>query len=315
MVGTSFPYSEWLPEPGQARGVQIDIDPRKLGIRYPVEVAAVGDARETLRALVGMVERKENRSWRAEIEANVARWWRVLEERAHVEADPINPQLVFHELSQRLPDRAIVLADSGSATNWWARHLRLRRGMDAALSGTLATMGPAVPYALGAKLAFPDRPVIACLGDGAMQMLGINGLIDLARYQDRWTGSLVVLVLNNGDLNQVTWEQRVLAGDAKMASTQDLPPFDFAAYARQLGLEGIRVETPGEVGPAWDRALSATRPAVIDVLTDPEVPPLPPHIRMEHAKGFARALLHGDPASGHVVRQSLRDKLKEIVTR
>jgi pyruvate dehydrogenase (quinone) len=314
MVGTSFPYSEWLPEPGQARGVQIDIDPRKLGIRYPVEVAAVGDARQTLRALLPLLQRKEDRAWRGEIEAGVGRWWRVLEERAAVPADPINPQLVFHELSERLPDGAIVLADSGSATNWWARHLRLRRGMDAALSGTLATMCPAVPYALAAKLAFPQRPVVACLGDGAMQMLGINGLIDIAHYRDRWTGSLVILVLNNGDLNQVTWEQRVLAGDAKMQTTQELPPFDFAAFARQLGLEGIRVEAPEDVAPAWDRALAATRPAVIDVLTDPEVPPLPPHIRMEHAKGFARALLHGDPESGRIVRQSLRDKLKELVT-
>jgi pyruvate dehydrogenase (quinone) len=315
MIGTSFPYSEWLPEPGQARGVQIDIDPRKLGIRYPVEVAAVGDARATLRALMPLLRRKDDRSWRAQIEENVGRWWRLLDERAHIEADPINPQLVFHALSERLPDRAIVLADSGSATNWWARHLRLRRGMDAALSGTLATMCPAVPYALAAKLAFPERPVIACLGDGAMQMLGINGLIDLARYQERWTGTLVVLVLNNADLNQVTWEQRVLAGDAKMKTTQELPPFDFAAYARQIGLEGIRVETPHDVEPAWDRALTASRPVVIDVLTDPEVPPLPPHIRMEHAKGFARALFHGDPESGHMVRQSLREKLKEVVTR
>jgi pyruvate dehydrogenase (quinone) len=315
MVGTSFPYSEWLPEPGQARAVQIDIDPRKLGIRYPVEVAAAGDAHESLRALIPLLARKEDRSWRSEIERGVERWWRLLDERAHIDADPINPQLVFHELSRRLPDRAVVLADSGSATNWWARHLRLRRGMDAALSGTLATMCPAVPYALAAKLAFPQRPVIACLGDGAMQMLGLNGLIDLARYQDRWRGSMVVLVLNNGDLNQVTWEQRVLAGDAKLETSQNLPAFDFAAYARLLGLEGIRVETPAEVGPAWDRALASDRPAVLDVLTDPEVPPLPPHIRLEHATGFARALLHGDPESGRVIRQSLREKLKDLVTR
>jgi pyruvate dehydrogenase (quinone) len=315
MVGTSFPYSEWLPEPGQARAVQIDIDARKLGIRYPVEVAAAGDAHESLRALIPLRARKEDRSWRSEIERGVERWWRLLDERAHIDADPINPQLVFHELSRRLPDRAVVLADSGSATNWWARHLRLRRGMDAALSGTLATMCPAVPYALAAKLAFPQRPVIACLGDGAMQMLGLNGLIDLARYQDRWRGSMVVLVLNNGDLNQVTWEQRVLAGDAKLETSQNLPAFDFAAYARLLGLEGIRVETPAEVGPAWDRALASDRPAVLDVLTDPEVPPLPPHIRLEHATGFARALLHGDPESGRVIRQSLREKLKDLVTR
>jgi pyruvate dehydrogenase (quinone) len=315
MVGTSFPYSEWLPEPGQARGVQIDIDAGRLGIRYPMEVAMVGDSAATLRSLVPLLERKEDRAWRREIEEGVERWWRLLDERAHVEADPINPQLVFHELSARLPDGAIVLADSGSATNWFARHLRLRRGMDAALSGTLATMCPAVPYALAAKLAFPRRPVIACLGDGAMQMLGINALIDLARYQERWSPPLVVLVLNNSDLNQVTWEQRVLAGDAKLPVTQDLPPFDFAAFARQLGLEGIRVESPGEVGPAWDRALAAGQPAVIDVVTDPEVPPLPPHIRPEHAKGFARAVLHGDPESARIVRQSLREKLKDLVTR
>jgi pyruvate dehydrogenase (quinone) len=315
MVGTSFPYSEWLPEPGQARGVQIDLDPRKLGIRYPVEVAMVGDAAAALRALVPHLRRQEDRSWREEIEAGVERWWRLLDERAHVDAEPVNPQLVFHELSERLPDRAIVLADSGSATNWFARHLRLRRGMDTALSGGLATMCPAVPYALAAKLAFPARPVVACLGDGAMQMLGINALVDLARYRDRWSGPLAVLVLNNGDLNQVTWEQRVLAGDAKMESTQDLPPFDFAAYARQLGLGGIRVETPDAIGAAWDQALGTDLPTVLDVVTDPEVPPLPPHIRMEHAQGFARALLHGDAGSAHIVRQSLREKLKDLVTR
>jgi pyruvate dehydrogenase (quinone) len=315
LVGTSFPYSEWLPEPGQARAVQIDIDARKLGIRYPVEVAMVGDARETLRALIPQLQRKEDRAWRSEIEEGVDRWWRLLDERAHVDAKPINPQLVFHELSERLPDRAIVLADSGSATNWWARHLRLRRGMDAALSGTLATMCPAVPYALAAKLAFPQRPVIACLGDGAMQMIGINGLIDLARYQERWSGPLVVLVLNNGDLNQVTWEQRVLAGDAKLETSQNLPAFDFAAYARQLGLEGIRVEAPGETGPAWERALEHPGPVLLDVVTDPEVPPLPPHIRMEHAKGMASALFHGDPEAPRIVRQTVRDKLKDIVTR
>jgi pyruvate dehydrogenase (quinone) len=315
MVGTGFPYVEWLPKPGQARGVQIDIDARRIGMRYPNEVNLVGDSQATLRALIPHLRRKEDRSWREQIEKDVAQWWRVLAERARVEAQPINPQLVFHELSERLPDRAILLADSGSATNWWARHLRLRRGMDAALSGTLATMCPAVPYALAAKLEFPDRPVIACLGDGAMQMLGINALIDIATYANRWTGPLVVLVLNNGDLNQVTWEQRVLAGEPKLETSQSLPPFDYAAYARQIGLEGIRVEQPAEVGPAWDRALAAGRPVVLDVVTDPEVPPLPPHIRPEHAKGFARALLKGDPESARLIRQSIKGKLAEVLTR
>jgi len=314
MIGTGFPYAEWLPEPGQVRGVQIDIDAKRLGLRYPNEVNLVGDAAATLRALRPRLERKVNRAWREEIESGVEKWWKLLAERAQVEAEPVNPQLVFHELSPRLPDGAIVLADSGSATNWWARHLVLRRGMDAALSGTLATMCPAVPYALAAKLAYPDRPVVACLGDGAMQMLGINALVDLATYADRWSPPLVVLILNNGDLNQVTWEQRVLAGEAKLEASQDLPPFDYAAFARQLGLEGIRVERPDEVAPALDRALAADRVAVVDVLTDPEVPPLPPHIRPEHAKGMLGALMHGDPEASRIVRQSLRDKLKELVS-
>src|SRR5204863_1800336 len=193
MVGTGFPYSEWLPEPGQARGVQIDIDGRRLGMRYPTEVNLVGDAAETLRALSGHLTRKEDRSWQEEIEGEVERWWHILDEVAHQPAEPLNPQLLFHELSQRLPDRAIVLADSGSATNWWARHLRMREGMDAALSGTLATMCPAVPYALAAKFAHPDRPVIACIGDGAMQMLGINALIDVAYHWPRWSKPQLVL--------------------------------------------------------------------------------------------------------------------------
>jgi pyruvate dehydrogenase (quinone) len=183
----------------------------------------------------------------------------------------------------------------------------MRRGMDAILSGTLATMCPAVPYALAAKLAYPERPVIAALGDGAMQMLGINGLIDLAKYADRFaTGPLVVAVLNNGDLNQVTWEQRVLAGEPKLEASQDLPPFDFAAFARQVGLEGIRVERPQDVGPAWDQALGAPRPVVIDFVTDPEVPPLPPEIRAEHAKGMAKSVAKGDPARGDMIKQSIK---------
>jgi pyruvate dehydrogenase (quinone) len=313
MVGTGFPYAEWLPEPGQARAVQIDIDGRRLGIRYPDEVDLQGDAAATLRALVPLLARKEDRSWRAEIESGVESWWRILDARAHAAADPVNPQLVFHELSARLPDRAILLADSGSATNWWARNLRMRRGMDAALSGTLATMCPAVPYALAARLAHPDRPVIACIGDGAMQMLGMNGLIDIVAHAGGPGPPLVVLVLNNGDLNQVTWEQRVMGGEAKLEASQDLPPFDFAAYARQLGIDGIRVQRPEDVGPAWDRALAADRPVLIDAVTDPEVPPLPPHIRPEHAKGMLGALRNGDPESARIIRQTLRDKLRELV--
>ena len=316
MVGTSFPYSEWLPEPGKARAVQIDIDARLIGTRYPTEVNLVGDAAETLRVLIPRLQRKTARAWREQVEGSVDRWWRILDDRAHQAAHPINPQLVFHELSERLPDRVILTADSGSSTNWWARHLRVRRGMDAILSGTLATMCPAVPYALAAKMAHPDRPVVASVGDGAMQMLGNNALIDIARYADRWSNQqLVVCVLDNRDLNQVTWEQRVMNGDPKLEASQVLPAFDYAAYARLIGLEGIRVERPEDVGPAWDAALAAGRPALLDVVTDPEVPPLPPHVRADQAKGLASALRQGDPAMREIIRHSLAGKLAEFTTR
>ncbi|QYJ15765.1 Putative thiamine pyrophosphate-containing protein YdaP [Rubrobacter xylanophilus DSM 9941] len=316
MVGTGFPYSEWLPEPGQARGVQIDLDGRMVGIRYPTEVNLIGDAAETLRALIPHLKRKQDRSWREQIEANVRRWWEILEDRAHQSADPLNPQLVFHELSQRLPDRCILTADSGSGTNWWARHLKVREGMQAALSGTLATMCPAVPYALAAKFAYPDRPVIAAVGDGAMQMLGINALIDVGKYWERWSDPrLIVLVLNNRDLNQVTWEQRVLAGDPKLEASQVIPDFPFARYAEMLGFKGIRVDSPEAVAPAWEEALAADRPVVYEAVTDPEVPPLPPHIRFEQASGLARALAKGEPEALRIVKQSLKGKLTEFMNR
>ncbi|MCW3003590.1 MAG: thiamine pyrophosphate-requiring protein [Conexibacter sp.] len=319
MIGSSFPYSEWLPDPSRrtpARGVQIDIDARLIGTRYPMEVNLVGDATDTLQALIPLLQRNGDRAWREEIEEGVARWWRILDEQAHIPAEPINPRLVFHELSARLPDGCMLTADSGSATDWWARHLRLRRGMDAALSGTLATMCPALPYALAAKLAHPDRPVVASIGDGAMQMLGINALIDIAHYSDRWTDQrLVVCVLNNRDLNQVTWEQRVLAGDPKLKASQVLPDFDYAGYARLLGLHGVRIDRPEDVGAAWDGALAAGRPAVLEFVTDPEVPPLPPHIRFEQAKELASAVREGDEAAPRFVRQSLRAKVAELLTR
>ncbi len=316
MIGSSFPYAEWLPEPGAARGVQIDIDGRLVGMRYPMEVSLVGDSRDTLRELIPHLQRKEDRSWREFIESEVARWWEILGERAMQSAEPLNPLRVFHELSPRLPDRCILTADSGSATNWWARHLRLRKGMRAALSGTLATMCPGVPYAFAAKYAYPDRPVIACLGDGAMQMLGINALIDIADKYPRWSNKqLVVLVLNNHDLNQVTWEQRVLAGDPKLEASQVLPDFQYAKYAELLGLNGIRVDDPDRVADAWDEALSADRPVVYEAITDPEVPPLPPHIKLDQATSMAKALVRGDPNAGRIIRQSFKGKLKEFVTR
>ncbi|HET9074437.1 MAG TPA: thiamine pyrophosphate-requiring protein [Solirubrobacteraceae bacterium] len=316
MVGTNFPYAEWLPEPGQARCVQIDIDGRLLGMRYPTEVPLVGDARATLAELIPRLQRKEDRSFQDGLVEGVTRWWAILDDRAHQDADPLNPQRVFHELSERLPDRAILTSDSGSATNWWARHVKVREDMMCALSGTLATMCPAVPYALAAKFAHPDRPVIAAIGDGAMQMIGINALIDIARYRDRWANeTLVIALLHNNDLNQVTWEQRVMSGDPRLAMSQQLPDFDYAGYARLLGLEGIRVDSPDAVGPAWERALSASGPVLLEFITDPEVPPLPPHIRFEQAEGMAKTLAKRDPASMQMVKESFKGKLAEFVNR
>jgi pyruvate dehydrogenase (quinone) len=314
MVGSSFPYSEFLPKEGQARGVQIDLDGRMLSIRYPMEVNLTGDSAETLRALIPLLTRKDDRSWRERIEANVAEWWKTLEAQAMKGADPINPQRVFWELSPRLPDNCILSSDSGSSANWFARDLKIRRGMMASLSGTLATMCPGVPYAIAAKFAFPDRTAIALVGDGAMQMLGNNGLITISKYWQEWSDPrLVVLVLNNRDLNQVTWEQRVLSGDPKFEGSQNVPDFPYARYAEMLGLGGIHVETPEQIGPAWDEALAARRPVVIEAHTDPNVPTLPPHITLKQAHAYASALWKGDPEEMGIIKQTVKNAVETVL--
>jgi pyruvate dehydrogenase (quinone) len=313
MIGSSFPYSEFLPEEGKAKGVQIDIDGRMVGIRYPMDVNLVGDAKATLEALLPHLKRKDDRSWREQIESSVADWWEVIEERAMQDANPLNPQRVFHELSKRLPDGAIIAADSGSAANWYARDLRFRKGMMGSLSGTLATMGPGVPYALAAKFTHPDRPAIALVGDGAFQMNGMNELITAAKYWRRWADPrLIVLVLHNNDLNQVTWEQRVMEGDPKNPETQTLPEFPYARFAELIGFKGIVVDDPDYVGRAWDEALAADRPVVLEAITDPEVPPLPPHVTVEQAKMFMKAVRSGDPHAGRMVRESFKQKVAEL---
>jgi pyruvate dehydrogenase (quinone) len=308
MVGSAFPYSEFLPEEGQAKGVQIDIDGRMLSLRYPMDCNLVGDSKQTLRALIPLLRRKTERAWRMRIEENVARWWRVLETRAMNAADPINPQFVFWELSKRLPEHCIISSDSGSAANWYARDVRIRRGMKASLSGGLATMGPGVPYAIAAKFTHPERVAIALVGDGAMQMNGINGLITIAKYWKRWSDPrLVVMVLNNRDLNQVTWEQRVMEGDPKYEPSQDVPDFPYASFAELIGLRGMAVSTPDQVAGAWDAAFAADRPCVLDVRVDANVPPLPPHITMKQAKDYVRALLKRDPDALEIVKASAKE--------
>ena len=316
MVGSSFPYSEFLPEEGQARGVQIDIDGRMLGIRYPMEVNLIGDSAETLRALSPLLERKDDRSWRQQIEDDVEDWWKVLEARAMNEADPINPQRVFHELSPRLPDLSIVTADSGSGANWFARDVKMRPGMMASLSGTLATMGPGVPYAVAAKFCHPGRFVLAIAGDGAMQMNGINSLITISKYWKEWSDPrLVVVVLNNRDLNQVTWEQRALAGDPKFEASQEIPDFPYARYAESLGFLGVRVDRPEQVAGAWDRVINADRPALLEAVVDPNVPPMPPHITWEQAKNFASSVLKGDAEALGFIKQTVKDAAESYLPR
>jgi pyruvate dehydrogenase (quinone) len=313
MVGSSFPYSEFLPKEGKARGVQIDIDGRMVGIRYPMEVNLVGDAGETLQALLPKLARKEDRHWRAGIEKGIEDWWKLIEERAMLGADPLNPQRVFHELSLRLPEGVILTADSGSAANWYARNLKIRKGMMGSLSGTLATMGPGIPYAIAAKFAHPHRPVIALVGDGAFQMNGMNELLTIAKYRQRWSDQrLIVLVLHNNDLNQVTWEQRAMEGDPKYESSQTLPEFPYARYAELLGFKGIRVDSPDDVGPAWDEALAAGVPVLYEAVTDPEVPPLPPHITFQEARHYLAAV-PGDPDRRPMIMESLKQKLVQFV--
>jgi pyruvate dehydrogenase (quinone) len=316
MIGSGFPYAEFLPKEGQARGVQIDISPRMLGLRFPMEVNLQGDCALTLRALVPLLKKKSDRKWRETIESNVREWWQVMEARAMIPANPINPQRLFWELSSRLPDNCILTCDSGSAANWYARDLKIRPGMMASLSGGLATMCPGVPYATAAKINHPDKTVIAMVGDGAMQMLGINGLITIAKNWQSWSNPrLVILVLNNLDLNQVTWEQRVMNGDQKFSGSQDVPAFPYARYAEMLGLRGIELNDPEAIGPAWDDALSADRPVLIDAHCDPDVPPLPPHITFEQAKGFLSSLVKGDPNLGGIITQSAKQMMSTLLSR
>ncbi|WRZ89341.1 thiamine pyrophosphate-requiring protein [Streptomyces sp. NBC_01007] len=314
VVGSSFPYTQFLPEFGQARAVQIDIDPFMIGLRYPFEVNLVGDAKQTLKALLPQLKRKQHGKWRKKIEKDTARWWEVMERRAAVDADPINPEYVVHALDALLPDDVILAADSGSAANWYARHLRMRGAMRGSLSGTLATMGPGVPYVIGAKFAHPERPALAIVGDGAMQMNGMAELITAAKYWPEWEDPrLIIAVLNNQDLNQVTWEMRAMSGAPQFLPSQALPDVPYADFARSIGLGGLRVEKPGDVEDAWQRALGADRPFVIDFRTDPAVPPIPPHADLDQIEAAASAVIKGDSDRTGMIRQGLKAKVQEML--
>jgi pyruvate dehydrogenase (quinone) len=312
MIGTGFPWSEFLPKTGAARAVQIDIDPSMLSLRYPCEVNLHGSAKETLALLLPMLQRKSDRGWLRQIEAGMKEWWDTLEARAMTKAHPVNPQRVVWEMSPRLPEDAIVTSDSGSCANWFARDYRVKRGQMASLSGGLASMGAAVPYAIGAKFAHPDRPVVALVGDGAMQMNNMAELITVAKYMDRWRDKrLVTCVFNNQDLNEVTWEQRVMNGNPRFDASQDIPDVRYSRFAELIGLKGIYVDDPKDLAAAWDEALSADTPVVLEVKTDPEIAPLPPHISFKEAKQFMFAMTKDEDA-GHVIRDTARQVVNAI---
>ena len=315
IVGSGFPWSEFLPKNGQARAVQIDVDPAMLSLRYPCEVNLHGTARETLELLLPLLKRKADRSWREQVEQWLSQWWDTLEARAMTKAHPVNPQRVVWEMSPRLPENAIVTSDSGSCANWYARDYRVKRGQLASLSGGLASMGAAVPYAIGAKLAHPDRPVIALIGDGAMQMNNMAELITAAKYMDRWEDKrLITCVFNNQDLNEVTWEQRVMNGNPRFDASQDIPDVRYSQFAELIGLKGIYVDDPNDLGAAWDEALSADRPVVLEVKTDPEIAPLPPHISFKEAKQFMFSMAKDEDA-GHVIADTARQVINKVLHR
>lgn len=315
MVGTNFPYAEFLPETGQARAVQIDISPEHLGIRYPTEVNLWGDTKATLTALLPHLHQQTDLSWQEKIADGMREWDEETTNVAMADADPINPRRVFHSLNEKLPPRAVVTADAGSTADWYGHHIKLGRDQLGNLSGRLATMLAAMPYAMAAKFAHPDRPVICTIGDGAFQMLGMNGLITVKRHWKQWSNpTFVVLVLHNDDLNQVSWEMREV-GDPRWDTAQLVEEFDYAGYAELLGFEGLRVDQPGDIDAAWDRALAADRPVVLDVVTDRNVPPLPAHVTFEQAKGVAKALIDGDPERRRVAIEGGRAMAKEMFTR
>ena len=314
MVGSGFPYAEFLPKEGQARGVQIDIAPNMLSLRYPMEVNLVGDAKATLAALLPRLQPRADGEWRQRIAEGMAAWEKTLEERAMISAHPVNPQRVVWELSKRLPERAIVTSNSGSCANWYARDLKMRRGMMASLSGGLASMGAAAPYAIAAKFAHPDRPVIGLVGDGAMQMNNMAELITVAKYWREWSDPRWMLcVFNNEDLNQVTWEQRVMEGNPKFEASQSIPNVPYHRFAELIGLKGIYVDDPDRLGAAWDEALASDIPVLLEVKTDPDVPPLPPHITFTQAAKLAQALVKGDPDESGVIVGAAKQVLSALV--
>ena len=315
MIGSNYPYSGYLPKSGQAHGIQIDLRPGQLGVRYPMEVNLWGDAKATLQALLPLVTQTEDLSFQKKVSEGRRKWDGMMHDLAYDKADPINPRRVFYEMNERLPDGAIVTCDAGSTADWYGHHVHLKKGMRGDLSGRLATMLAAMPYAVSAKFAFPDKPVVCTIGDGAFQMLGMNELITVKKYQHLWPNKqLVVMVLHNDDLTQVSWEMRTEDGNPRWEGSQAIQTVDYAAYAEMLGFKGITVTDPDKIGEAWDAAFAHDGLTLLDVHTDKNVPPLPPHISFEFARNTGEALLKGDPDEKGVIVDSVKALVTEKVS-
>ena len=317
LLGTNYPYGQFLPETGQARAIQIDLRPEQLGLRYPTELNLWGDVRATLAALIPLLDQKKDLSWQDDVAKDMEEWEVEMEAQAMVAYDDgVNPRRIYFELNKRLPENAIVTADAGTSADWYAQHIRLMRGMRGDLSGRLATMLAAMPYATAAKFAYSDRTVVCTIGDGAFQMLGMNELITIKKHLGKWdNGRFIILVLHNDDLSQVSWEMRTEDANPVWRTAQDVESVDFAAWATLLGFTGIAVHTDGEIEAAWDRAFAEEGVTLIDAYTSRNIPPLPPHITREYAKATGMALLHGDPFGLEVVKDSAKALLTEGAAR
>jgi pyruvate dehydrogenase (quinone) len=306
MVGTSFPYIEFLPKPGQARGVQIELDPTRIGLRYPVEVGLVGDSRRTLQALAPMLERHEDRSFLDKTQRGMRDWWNLIEERGTRRDVPMKPQVVAWELGQRLRDDAIVVADSGTIATWWARQIRVKRGQMYSLSGTLASMANGLPYAMAAQVAHPGRQVVAFVGDGGFSML-MAEFVNCVKYNL----PIKVFIVKNNSLAMIKWEQMVFLGNPEYGC--ELQPIDFAAFARACGASGFTVADPEQCGAVIDEALRSEGPVLVEAVVDPFTPPMPPRVTAEQAGKFAQSLIRGEPNREKIALTVLSDKVRELV--
>jgi pyruvate dehydrogenase (quinone) len=317
MLGTNYPYGQFLPGSDQARGIQIDLRAEQLGLRYPTEVNLWGDVKATLTAMMPLVEKTSDRAWQDKIADEMRGWEDEMRAQAMLSyPDGANPRRVYYELNSRLPDDAIVTADAGTTADWYGHHIRLHGSMKGDLSGRLATMLAAMPYAVAAKFAYPERPVICTIGDGAFQMLGMNELITVKKYLERWSDQqFIIVVMHNDDLSQVSWEMRTEDGNPVWPGSQDVESVDYAGWAELLGFQGIRVRSDDEIGRAWDNAFDHHGVTLIDAYVSKNVPPLPPHITREYAENVGRALLSGDPDEFAVIRDSARALVSEGMER